>query len=212
MLDKIPGLSFRGGSGLYELWDAGAVEIIPPDRRIAMDFGTLASGPMRWKPFDTSRMRPCSDGLWPILGSSGADADGYQDAIALQWLLEGVGMVVFRTTSRGALPVLERVHTAFHAAPEAAEGLLPCFRLAVPTWYAPKQNPTGRAFVPVFVPFGWMRRVSEFGRRLVPAPRVLPPALRASTDRLFDEIEHHGLIEPPRRRGFDDAEPWGDDR
>jgi hypothetical protein len=50
-----------------------------------------------------------------------------------------------------------------------------------------------------------------FGERLVPPPRALAaPDRRIATDRLFDETEHTGLLEPPRRRAFDDNdENWG---
>jgi hypothetical protein len=199
---KRPSLSFRGGSGQYELWDAGYAEIVPTGRRIAMDFGTLATGSLCWKPFDDTRLQPLVSGVWPTFPEDG----DYIGGLSMNWLVEGAGLVIFRTTSRGALAALERIHRAFSAAPEAADGLLPAFRLAPSTGYAPRRNPTGTAFVPAFSSLGWMLRDSRiFGRRLVPPPHLLPgrdEPRRIATDRLFDEMGRVGEVLPP------DAEPY----
>jgi hypothetical protein len=196
-------VQFRGGSGATELWEEGVAEPLPTGLRLLLDFGTQHGGLVKWPPgMDFSGLQPLLDGEWPTF----VNAPPYVGAVAMWALVEGVGVVPFISSAKGALTALGSLYARYRKLPEATRDLLPVLRIEEPTPYTPKANPAGRVFAPSYAPLGWLPRPSLFGPRTVPLSRVVaaPERRQAPTDRLFDETARTGSVLLPPHVGFVD--------
>lgn len=197
-------LQFRGGNGDHQLWDAGATEALLPGTRLILDFGSLHGGLIKWPPgADFSGLQPLFDGEWPLF----TDSVPYIGAITCWSLLEGVGVLPFISSAKGALVALGRIYARYRRLHEAARDLLPVWRIEDASGYAPRLNPNGLVYAPAYTALGWLPRDSTlFGPRLVPLARVLAAAerQRVATDAVFETITRTGSVLPPLR-GFVDG-------
>jgi hypothetical protein len=197
-------LQFRGGSGEHQLWEAGATDGLPSGTRLILDFGSLHGGHVRWPPSaDFTRLAPVLDCEWP----SFADEQPYVTAVTCWALVERIGVLPFISSARGALQIIGQLYARYCRLPEAACDLLPAWCIEAASSYAPRANPSGRAYAPAYTPLGWLPRDPKlFGPRLVPMPRVLaaPNRRQVATDALFDQMTRASAVLLPSRGSADD--------
>jgi hypothetical protein len=136
--------------------------------KIVLDFGSIEAGPLRFKPFDDSRLRPYIDfaSVPPM-----PDEKDYNMAVRLQVLLPVFGLAQWTLGGPLAQNTVLNVYNRYLYAQEAARGMIPVCTLR-PCKQVPVASRNNEMFnVPVLEPIGYVPRDEGiYGPRTVPPP------------------------------------------
>lgn len=173
-------------------WESQETDITRQQPTFCVDFGSIETGWIAFGKPPSFVLAPLGQGM--PKRPEGADfKQGFRCKIAGKAL---GGVREFASVSKAVISAIDRLHSLFEAAPEAAEGKLPLVRFS-DTEPVKTQTPQGTTtnYAPVFEIVGWVDRNADIlGPRTVPAPgRKTVAAAPAATARnssadISDEI------------------------
>ena len=151
-------------------WIKTPTDITSPPPTFALDAGTLEVGWITFAPAPDFQMVPLGQ---PLPTQPGKDyKQGFRVKIAGKVV---DGLRTFSHNAKCVLTAMDALHTAYEAAPEAAQGKIPVVRLTgtIPVvTRGPVGTPPSTNYSPIFEIVTWTDRTEELGSRTVPAPGV----------------------------------------
>jgi hypothetical protein len=141
---------------------------VPIGTPVALDFGAVEHGPLRYNSFDDSYLVPGNQPP-PALPDS-----TYVLAVRLPVLLPPADLAQWTVGGKIAQTALHTLHLAFQQASEAAQGKLPVYRLRTSRQITIASRNNEVHTSPVLELIGWIVRDEQrFGPRTVPPPLPL---------------------------------------